>query len=148
MATTRYKHEKSLRMTKQEVRDEFKQQEGDPHIKGQRRRSARALVQKRSLAEVPSATVIVTNPTHYAVALRYDRDQDAAPEVIAKGADIIAKKIRDIARENDILVVENPPLARSLYRLVEPNQMVPIEFFGAVAEILAYVYRKESEQNQ
>ncbi|NNE98843.1 MAG: flagellar biosynthesis protein FlhB [Pyrinomonadaceae bacterium] len=141
-----YKHEKSLRMTKQEVRDEFKQQEGDPLIKGQRRRSARALVQKRSLAEVPDATVVVTNPTHFAVALRYDRDMDAAPQVVAKGADIIAKKIRDIAMENEIPLVENPPLARALYRMVEPNQMVPVEFFGAVAEILAYVYRKDVEQ--
>ena len=136
-----YKHEKSLRMSKQEVRDEYKQQEGDPTVKGQRRRAARALVQKRSLAEVPSASVIITNPTHFAVALRYDRLKDAAPVVVAKGADNIAARIREMAAENDIPMIENPPLARALFRTVEPNQIIPVEFFGAVAEILAYVFR-------
>lgn len=140
-----YKHEKSLRMSKQEIRDEYKQSEGDPMIKSQRRRAARALVQKRSLAEVPSASVVITNPTHFAVALRYDRDRDAAPIVVAKGADNLAAKIREIAKENDIPLVENPPLARALFRTVEINQIIPAEFFGAVAEILAFVFRgKES----
>lgn len=138
-----YKHEKSLRMSKQEIRDEYKQQEGDPMIKAQRRRSARMLVQKRSLAEVPSATVVVTNPTHFAVALRYDRSRDAAPMVVAKGADNFAAKIREIARDNEVPLIENPPLARGLYKAVEPNQMIPVEFFGAVAEVLAYVYRHD-----
>lgn len=137
-----YKHEKSLRMTKQEIRDEYKQQEGDPMIKGQRRRAARALTQRRSMAEVPSASVIITNPTHFAVALRYDRDKDAAPIVVAKGADLIAAKIREIAKENNIPLIENPPLARALFRSVEPNQTIPVEFFGAVAEILAFVFRQ------
>lgn len=137
-----YKHEKSLRMSKQDIRDEFKNQEGDPAMKGQRRRAARALTQKRSLADVPTASVVITNPTHFAVALRYDRAKDAAPIVVAKGADNIAAIIRRIAGENDIPLVENPPLARALYKLVEPNQIIPVEFFGAVAEILAFVFRR------
>jgi flagellar biosynthetic protein FlhB len=140
-----YKHEKSLKMSKQDIRDEFKQQEGDPMMKGQRRRAARALTQRRSLAEVPTASVVITNPTHFAVALRYDRDRDAAPVVVAKGADNIAAIIRKIAGENDIPLVENPPLARALYKLVEPNQIIPVEFFGAVAEILAFVFRRKQE---
>lgn len=137
-----YKHEKSLRMTKQEIKDEYKQQEGDPMIKGMRRRAARSLAQKRSLVDVSTATVVITNPTHFAVALRYDRDRDAAPIVVAKGADNFAAKIREIARGHDIPLIENPPLARGLYKVVEPNQTIPIEFFGAVAEVLAYVYRQ------
>jgi flagellar biosynthesis protein FlhB len=141
-----YKHEKSLRMTKQEIRDEYKQQEGDPLVKSQRRRAARMLTQKRSLVDVPTATVVITNPTHFAVALRYDRSQDAAPMVVAKGADNFAAKIREIARENNIPLIENPPLARGLYKVVEPKQMIPIEFFGAVAEVLAYVYRHNETQ--
>ena len=136
-----YKHEKSLRMSKQDIRDEFKQQEGDPMIKGQRRRAARALAQKRSIADVPTATVVITNPTHFAIALRYDRDTDAAPVMVAKGADVLAAKIRELAKDNDIPMIENPPLARALYRSVEPNQIIPVEFFAAVAEILAYVFR-------
>ena len=137
-----YKNEKSLKMSKQEIRDEFKDQEGDPLVKGQRRRAARALTQKRSLAEVPKASVIITNPTHISIALRYDREKDAAPIVVAKGADIMAAKIREIAKENNIPLFENKLLARALYKSVEPNQIIPIEFFGAVAEILAYVFRQ------
>lgn len=140
-----YKHEKSLRMSMQEIRDEYKQQEGDPMVKSQRRRAARELTQRRSMAEIPSASVVITNPTHFAVALRYDREKDAAPIVVAKGADLIAAKIREIANENDIPLVENPPLARALYKLVEPNQIIPAEFFGPVAEILAYVFRRKTE---
>ena len=137
-----YKHEKSLKMSKQEILDEFKQQEGDPLLKGQRRRAARALLQRRSIAEVPTASVVITNPTHFAIALRYDRDKDAAPIVVAKGADNIAAKIREIAKDNNIPLIENPPLARALYKTVEPNQTIPVEFFGAVAEILAFVFRQ------
>lgn len=138
-----YKHEKSLKMSKQDIRDEYKSQEGDPMVKGQRRQRARALIQKRSMASVPTASVVVTNPTHFAIALRYDRDKDAAPVVVAKGADNIAAKIREIARANNIPLVENPPLARALYKTVEPNQIIPVEFFGAVAEILAFVFRQK-----
>lgn len=137
-----YKNEKSMRMSKQEIRDEYKESEGDPMIKSQRRRAARALLQKRSMAEVPTASVVITNPTHFAVALRYDREKDAAPVVVAKGADKMAAKIREIARENSIPLVENKPLARALYKMVEPNQIIPAEFFGAVAEILAFVFRQ------
>jgi len=140
---TLYKHQKSLKMSKQEIRDEYKQQEGDPMIKGQRRQRARELTQRRSMADVPTASVIITNPTHFAVALRYDRDKDAAPIVVAKGADNIAAKIREMARENEIPLIENPPLARALFKAVEPNQTIPAEFFGAVAEILAFVFRQK-----
>ena len=139
-----YKNEKSMRMSKQEIRDEFKDQEGDPTVKNQRRRAARALTQKRSMAAVPTATVVITNPTHFAVALRYNRDKDAAPIVVAKGADENARKIREIARANDIPLVENPPLARALYKAVEPNQIIPIELFSAVAEVLAFVFRQRN----
>ncbi len=139
-----YKNEKSMRMSKQEIRDEYKEQEGDPMVKNQRRRAARALTQRRSLAAVPTATVIITNPTHFAVALRYNREKDAAPIVVAKGADEIARKIREIAGTNNIPLVENPPLARALYKAVEPNQVIPIELFSAVAEVLAFVFRQRS----
>lgn len=139
-----YKHEKSLKMSKQEIRDEYKESEGDPLIKHQRRNAARRMMEKRSIADVPTASVIITNPTHFAVALRYDRDKDAAPIVVAKGADHLAAKIREIARDNDIPLYENPPLARALYRMVEPSQIIPVEFFGAVAEILAYVFRQKA----
>lgn len=142
-----YKHEKSLKMTKQEIRDEFKESEGDPAIKSQRRRSARALLQSRSIADVPSATVVVTNPTHFAVALRYDHEKDPAPIVVAKGADKMAARIREAAREHSIPLVENKPLARALYKLGEPNKVIPIEFFGAVAEILAFILRSKNENN-
>jgi flagellar biosynthesis protein FlhB len=137
-----YAHEKSLRMTKQEVKDEFRSQEGDPLVKGQRRRAARALIQRRLTVEVPRADVVITNPTHYAVALLYDHKKSAAPVVVAKGADLMAKRIRKIAREHEVMIIENPPLARVLYRDVEVGQFIPPEFFRAVAEILAYVYHQ------
>ncbi len=140
-----YKHEKSLKMTKQEIRDEYRQQEGDPMIKSQRRRAARALTQRRSLSQVPTADVVITNPTHFAVALRYDREKDAAPKVVAKGADEIAKRIRLLAKENDIPLMENPPLARALYKSVEINQSIPLELFSAVAEVLAFIYRQRQK---
>lgn len=140
-----YKHEKSLKMTKQEIKEEFKSQEGDPLVKSQRRRAARELTQRRSLTDVPKATVVITNPTHFAVALRYDREKDAAPIVVAKGVDALAAKIRHIAGENDVPLMENPPLARALYRTADIGQTVPTEFFSAVAEILAYVYRQKQK---
>jgi flagellar biosynthesis protein FlhB len=139
-----FQHERSLRMTKQEVRDEYRQQEGDPLMKGQRRRAARALAQRRIATEVPRADVVVTNPTHFAVALRYDREQDAAPVVVAKGADLMARRIRELARRHQVPIVENPPLARSLYGQVEAGRMIPVELFRAVAELLAYVYRQRA----
>lgn len=138
-----YKHEKSLKMSKQDIRDEYKQSEGDPMVKSQRRNAARAITQKRSMAAVPTASVIITNPTHFAIALRYDREKDAAPIVVAKGADKMAFKIREIAKEHDIPLVENKPLARALYKAVEPNQIIPAEFYAAIAEILAFVFRQK-----
>lgn len=137
----RYRHEKSLRMSKQDIKDEYRQQEGDPAVKGQRRRAARALLQRRIAVEVPRADVVITNPTHFAVALRYKRGRDAAPVVVAKGADHLAARIRQIARAHSIEIVENPPLARTLYREVTPGRAIPPELFRAVAEVLAYVYR-------
>lgn len=143
-----YKHEKSLKMTKQEVRDEFKEQEGDPMVKGQQRRLGRSLSQRRMMADIPTADVVITNPTHFAVALRYDKTKDAAPTVVAKGADSLAMKIREIAKEHDVMIIENPPVARALYKAVDIGKTIPTELFRAVAEILAYVYRKKEEAKQ
>lgn len=142
-----FKHERSLRMTKQELRDELREQEGDPVVKGQRRRTARALLQRRIAVEVPRADVVVVNPTHYAVALRYDKAKDAAPVVTAKGMDYIAQRMRHIARAHDVPVVENAVLARALYRAVEVGRAIPPEFFRAVAELLAYVYRQRVQRS-
>jgi flagellar biosynthetic protein FlhB len=141
----RYQHEKSLRMTKEEIKREFKDQEGDPYVKNQRRRAARALIQKNSLKMVRTAEVVITNPTHFAVALRYDRTRDSAPIVVGKGADLVAKRIRDIAVRHGAEIVQNPPLARGLYRAVEVGQTIPPEFYRAVAEVLAYVYSRRGK---
>jgi flagellar biosynthetic protein FlhB len=130
----------SLKMTKQEVRDDHKLAEGNPEIKARVRRVQREMFRKRMLAAVPRATVVVTNPTHFAVALQYTRGQ-AAPEVVAKGADNIALKIRTIAREHGVPIVENPPLARAIYRQVEVGEFIPGDLFEAVAEVLAYLIR-------
>jgi flagellar biosynthetic protein FlhB len=138
-----YKHEKSLKMTKQEIKDEYKKQEGDPLVKSLRRRAARQLSQKRVASEIPKADVIVTNPTHFAVALRYDRDKDAAPRVLAKGVDLMAKRIRELAKSHNVPIVENKPLARALYKNVEMGHLIPADMFRAVAELLAFVYRQK-----
>jgi flagellar biosynthetic protein FlhB len=137
----RYEHIKSLRMTKQEVKDEQKQSEGDPHVKGRLRSIRMERARQRIMQAVPQATVIVTNPTHYAVALKYEMDQMTAPLCVAKGVDAIALKIREIANENEIAIVENPPLARALYATVEIDQEIPTEHYQAVAEIIGYVFR-------
>lgn len=136
-----YKVFKDLRMTKQEVKDEHKQAEGDPMIKGRRRRMALQLMQKQMLGAVPTADVVVTNPTHYAVALKYERGVDAAPVVLAKGKNLFAKRIKDLARENGVPIVENKPLARMLYKHGEVGEAVPVQVYQAVAEVLAFVYR-------
>lgn len=143
-----YKHEQSLRMTRQEIKDEFKQQEGDPMVKALRRRAARALTHRQIVHEVPRADVVVTNPTHFAVALRYDRKEHAAPIVVAKGVDLMAKRIRAIAMAHDVPIVENPPLARLLYKKVDAQGVIPPELFRAVAELLAYVYRRRDPKSQ
>lgn len=137
----RYKIHESLKMTKQEVKDEHKQQEGDPMVKNARRQMARAIAQRQMFEAVPNADVIVTNPTHYAIALRYDRLQDAAPMVLAKGKNLIAQRIKEIGRQNGVPIVENKPLARGLFKIAKAGQPIPQEFFKVVAEVLAYVYR-------
>nr|MCR5303084.1 EscU/YscU/HrcU family type III secretion system export apparatus switch protein [Lachnospiraceae bacterium] len=129
-----------VKMTKQEVKDEYKNQEGDPQIKGQQRRRMQEASRRRMMQALPEADVVITNPTHYAVALKYDQSVADAPFVVAKGADFLARKIKDTAREHNIEIVENKPLARTLYANVEIGESVPPELYQAVAEILAYVY--------
>jgi flagellar biosynthetic protein FlhB len=130
-----------LRMTKQEVKDEHKQQEGDPQVKARVRSLRMSRARRRMMTAVPEADVIITNPTHFAVALKYDQDSMTAPVLVAKGADLIAKRIRDIATENEVPIVENPPLARALFATVELDQEVPPEHYKAVAEVIGYVMR-------
>jgi flagellar biosynthetic protein FlhB len=137
----RYQHEEDLKMTKQEVRDDLKDTEGQPLVKGRIRRLQRELATRRMMAAVETADVVVTNPTHFAVALKFDVLTMAAPLVVAKGQDFIAQRIKKIAREHNVPMVENVELARSLYRSVEIGQEVPVELYRAVAQILAQVYR-------
>jgi len=137
----KYTYIKQLRMTKQEVKDEHKQAEGDPQIKAQIRRIRTQRARQRMMAAVPKADVVVTNPTHYAVALQYKMKEMAAPKVVAKGVDSLARRIREVAEENDVPIVENPPLARALYATVELDQEIPPEHFKAVAEVIGYVMR-------
>ncbi len=141
IAWVRHRFEKKLRMSKQEVRDERKQREGDPTVKGRLRQMQRDLTRQRMIAEVSEADVVVTNPTHFAVALRYEQGEMGAPKVIAKGRGYVALRIREIAREHGVPIVENPPLAQVLYRTVSVGREIPENLFQAVAEILAYVYR-------
>ncbi|MCC7145065.1 MAG: flagellar biosynthesis protein FlhB [Phycisphaeraceae bacterium] len=137
----RFQRERDLRMTKQEIREEFKRMEGDPLIKQRRFRVARQLAMQRINQAVPKADVIVTNPTHFAVALQYDSKKMTAPKVVAKGADFLAMRIRQLAVIHGIPIVERQELARALYRSVEVGQEIPASFYATVAEILAYVYR-------
>ena len=137
----RHKTEKDLRMTKQEVRDEHKQQEGDPTVKGHRRQLARRLLNKQMLQAVPNADVVVTNPTHYAVALKYERGKDAAPVVLAKGEGAFARRLKALAAEHGVPMIENRPVARLLFKIGKVGEGVPVELYQAVAEILAFVYR-------
>lgn len=127
---------RELKMTKQEVKDEHKDSEGDPHIKARRRAIARSRLRRMNLAAVPKATVVIANPTHFAVALQYIREEGGAPKVVAKGQDLIALEIRRIAEENSVPVIEDKLLARSLYAKVDVDQMIPVEFYRIVAEIL------------
>ena len=134
-------HIKKLRMTKQEIRDEFKDQEGDPHVKGRIRQQQRAMARRRMMADVPKADVIVTNPTHYAVALQYNEAKMSAPKVLAKGAGAVALRIRELGAEHRIPLLEAPPLARALFRHSEVGQHIPATLYAAVAEVLAWVYQ-------
>lgn len=132
---------KKLKMSKQEVKDEFKEQEGNPQIKGRIRQMQQAMARRRMMKDVPKANVIVTNPTHYAVALQYDEKTMSAPKILAKGTDNIASKIKQIAQEHQIPQLEAPPLARALYRHGEIGKSIPAELYAAVAQILAWVYQ-------
>ncbi len=141
----RYQYFKDLKMSKQEIKDEYKQMEGDPHIKAKIRQVQMQIAQKRMMSELPSADVIITNPTHYAVALRYDKERESAPIVVAKGVDNIALKIKEIGRENLIQIIENPPLARQLYGSSELNEVIPENLYKAVAEVLAFVFKSKNK---
>ena len=136
-----WQHAQDLRMTRQEVREEYKESEGSPETRGRIREAQRALARGRMLHDVPKADVIVTNPTHYAVALRYDESKNRAPIVVAKGTELLALKIREIATESGVPIVEAPPLARALYKSVELGREVPAALYVTVAQVLTYVYQ-------
>ena len=139
-AYQKYKFKQDMKMTKQEVKDEYKNQEGDPQVKGKQKQRMREASMRRMMQQLPEADVVITNPTHYAVAIKYDPDKYDAPYVIAKGENYLAQRIKDIARDNEIEIVENKPLARMLYANVEIGGLVPPELYQAVAEGLAFVY--------
>ena len=147
-AYTKWKHEKDLRMSKHEVKEEWKQAEGNPLIKGKIKQKMREVSMRRMMQNVPQADVVITNPTHYAVALKYDMmGLGGAPVLLAKGVDFAAKRIRDSANEHDIPIVENPPLARAIYSDVDIDQEIPEELYVAVAEIMAYVFKLKNRMN-
>lgn len=137
-------YERQLKMTKQEVKEEYKQTEGDPQVKGKIKQIQRQRAQQRMMQQVPGADVVIRNPTHVAVALRYKPDQDDAPVVVAKGLDELALRIVSVAEENGVAVIENVPLARSLYADAPLDQMIPMEFYGPVAEVLVYVLKLDN----
>ncbi|WP_445613955.1 flagellar biosynthesis protein FlhB [Geobacillus sp. YF-1] len=137
----RFEFEKNIRMSKQDIKDEYKKTEGDPLIKSRIKQKQREMAMRRMMQEVPKADVVITNPTHYAVALQYEDGKMEAPVVVAKGADYMALKIKEVAKAHGVVTVENRPLAQALYRQTEVGDMIPEAFFQAVAEILAYVYR-------
>lgn len=141
----RYNYFKDLRMSKQEIKDEYKQMEGDPQVKARIKRVQFEMTKKRMMQEIPGADVVITNPTHYAVAIRYDQEKEHAPKVIAKGIDHLALRIKEVARENNVQVVENPPLARELYKKCEVNDLIPETLYKAVAEVLAFVYQSSKK---
>ncbi len=144
-AYQRWKFNDDMKMTKQEVKDEFKNSEGDPQIKGKQRQRMMESSQRRMMKNVPQADVVITNPTHLAVAILYDNTKDEAPRVVAKGEDYLAKRIKDTARENGVPIVENKPLARALYATVDVDENIPPELYQAVAEILAVVYTQKNK---
>jgi flagellar biosynthetic protein FlhB len=142
----RYQYFKGLRMSKQEIKDEHKQMEGDPMIRARLRQIRMEKARRRMMAQVPKADVVVTNPTHYAVALKYDRSKMAAPVVVAKGGDVVAQRIREVAEEHSIPLVSNPPLARALYDTVALDQAIKPEHYRAVAEVISYVYKLKKKR--
>jgi flagellar biosynthetic protein FlhB len=137
----RYEFEKSIKMSRQEIRNEMKDTEGSPEVKARTRQIQRQMARQRMMADVPTADVVVTNPTHYAVAIKYDPSIMDAPKVLAKGQRLIAQKIKDIAREHGIPIIEDKPLARALYKMCEVGDFIPAKLYKAVAEILAHIYR-------
>lgn len=137
----RWTYEKSLRMSREEIKEEMKELEGDPFVKARIKSIQREMARKRMMAEVPKSDVVVTNPTHIAVALKYEKDKGGAPTVVAKGAGAIAEKIKELAKKHGVPVVENKPLARALFKIVEIGKEIPVDMYKAVAEVLAYVYR-------
>lgn len=141
MAWQKYQFAKSIRMTKQEIKDETKNSEGDPLIKSHIRKKQIQMARKRMIQAIPKADVVITNPIHFAIAIQYDAIKMAAPHVVAKGAGLLAEKIKELAREYNVPIVENPPLAQSLYRLCEVDDEIPTELYAAVSEVLVYVYR-------
>ncbi|MFK5882172.1 MAG: flagellar biosynthesis protein FlhB [Sulfurospirillum sp.] len=142
----RYNYFKDLKMSKQEIKDEYKQMEGDPQIKARIRKIQMEMTKKRMMQEIPDADVVITNPTHFAVALRYDKEKDSAPMVLAKGMNHLALKIKEIARLHDIQIIENPPLARELYKKCDINDIIPENLYKAVAEVLAFVYKSSKNK--
>ena len=144
-AYQKYNHKKSLKMTKQEIKEEFKQAEGNPEIKGKIKQKQKEMARMRMMQAVPTATVIVTNPTHISIAIRYERGRDESPVVVAKGADNVAFKIREIAKEHKIPIIENKPLARLMYKEVEIDEQIPESMYKAVAEVLVAVYKMKNK---
>lgn len=142
-----WEYEKNIKMSKQEVKEEYKQMEGDPQLKGKIKEKARAISMTRMMQQVPKADVIIRNPTHFAIAIKYDINKDAAPIVLAKGKDNIALKIIEKAMENNIEMVENKPLARELYENAELNREIPLQYYEPIAEILAWVYQLKEKGN-
>ncbi len=138
----RYEHAKKMRMTKQEVKDEYKQTEGDPHVKAKLRQLRVERARQRMMQAVPSADVVITNPTHYSIALKYDPETMEAPLCVAKGIDEVALRIREVAKENNIILYENKPLARTLYATIDIEETIPAEQYQAVAEVISFVFKK------
>lgn len=139
------KFKKDMRMSKQEVKDEYKQQEGDPQVKGKIKSKMRETSMRRMMQKMPDADVVITNPTHFACAIQYDKEKASAPVLIAKGADHLAQKLKDVAKEHDVPIVENKPLARMLYYNVEIDAEIPQELYQMTAEVLAYVYQLKNK---
>lgn len=144
-AYQKWKFKEDMKMTKQEVKDEYKNQEGDPQVKGKQKQRMREASMRRMMQQLPEADVVITNPTHYAVAIKYDPDKFDAPYVLAKGEDFLAQRIKEIAKENHIEIVENKPLARMLYANVDIGGLIPSELYQAVAEVLAFVYHLQGK---
>lgn len=142
----RYRYNLKMRMSKQDIKDEFKQAEGDPLTRARQRRIQFQWAMRRMMAEVPHADVVITNPNHYAVALKYENKKMKAPQLVAKGADLLAQRIKDTAREHHVPIVENPPVARAVYESVELNEFIPAKLFKPIAEILAYIYKLKGKK--